>query len=104
MRAWSIRWRRRWSPRRIDIETATYDGRISAPGPASFTYTTNFRTASDDYVYTIDYLAGATANGNGLERAMPSRVTSGGISPTPHCWIAARTPSATSSPQRRAPR
>ena len=47
----------------IDIETATYDGRISAPGPASFTYTRNFATASDDYVYTIDYLAGASANG-----------------------------------------
>jgi hypothetical protein len=47
----------------IDIETAAYDGKISAPGSMSFTYTRAFRTASDDYVYTLDYISSATANG-----------------------------------------
>ncbi len=36
----------------IDIETAKYDGAISAPGSSNFTYTRDFRTAGDDYVYT----------------------------------------------------
>jgi len=47
----------------IDIETAAYDGQISAPGTTGFTYTRNFHTATDDYVYTIDYIASTTANG-----------------------------------------
>lgn len=47
----------------IDIETAVYDGRISAPDMTGFTYTRNFRTAADDYVYTLDYIAATTANG-----------------------------------------
>lgn len=47
----------------IDIETATYDGQISAPGTTGFTYTRNFHTAIDDYVYSIDYIASTTANG-----------------------------------------
>lgn len=47
----------------IDIETAEYDGVISAPTMTGFTYTRNFAAASDDYVYTIDYIAGATPNG-----------------------------------------
>jgi hypothetical protein len=47
----------------IDIETAAYDGQISAPGTTGFTYTRNFHTASDDYVYTLDYIASTTANG-----------------------------------------
>jgi len=48
----------------VDIETAVYDGRISAPGPAGFTYTRNFRNIADDYVYTLDYIAQATPNGS----------------------------------------
>lgn len=48
----------------IDIETARYDGRISAPGQTNFTYTHKFRTATDDYVYAQSYISGATANGN----------------------------------------
>lgn len=48
----------------IDIETAEYSGSISAPGTAGFTYTHDFRTAGDDYVYTLDYISGATANGS----------------------------------------
>jgi hypothetical protein len=47
----------------IDIETAVYDGRISAPNTTGFTVTHLFRTATDDYVHTLDYIANATANG-----------------------------------------
>jgi hypothetical protein len=47
----------------IDIETAVYDGKISAPDTTGFTLTRVFRTAKDDYVYTLDYIAAATANG-----------------------------------------
>jgi hypothetical protein len=47
----------------IDIETAKYDGKISVPGASSFTYTRMFRTASDDYTYVMNYIAGSTANG-----------------------------------------
>jgi hypothetical protein len=47
----------------IDIETAVYDGRISAPDTTGFTYTRNFRTATDDYTYTLDYIAPTTPNG-----------------------------------------
>ena len=47
----------------IDIETAVYDGKISAPDSTGFTLTHLFRTAQDDYVYTLDYIADATANG-----------------------------------------
>lgn len=49
----------------IDIETAAYDGSISAStSTGGFTDTRKFRTASDDYVYTLTYLAAATANGD----------------------------------------
>lgn len=47
----------------IDIETAQYSGQISAPDTTGFTLTRLFRTAKDDYVYTLDYIADATANG-----------------------------------------
>jgi Domain of unknown function (DUF4382)/Domain of unknown function (DUF5666) len=47
----------------IDIETAAYDGTISAPDTAGFTLSRIFRTAKDDYVYTLNYIANATANG-----------------------------------------
>ena len=47
----------------IDIETAAYDGIISAPTTSGFTYTRNFRMPSDDYVYTLDYIGAASANG-----------------------------------------
>jgi hypothetical protein len=48
----------------IDIETAQYSGAISAPGSAGFTYTHDFRTAGDDYVHTMAYIASGTANGS----------------------------------------
>ena len=47
----------------IDIETAAYDGTISAPTMSGFTYTRTFRTPGDDYVYTLDYIGSASANG-----------------------------------------
>jgi hypothetical protein len=47
----------------IDIESARYDGTISAANTTDFTYTRLFRTVTDDYVYTLDYIANATANG-----------------------------------------
>jgi len=47
----------------VDIETATYDGRISAADTMGFTYTRNFATGPDDYSVTLPYIAAATANG-----------------------------------------
>jgi uncharacterized protein DUF4382 len=47
----------------IDIETARFDGNISASTSTGFTYTRNFHTASDDYVVTLDYISNNTANG-----------------------------------------
>jgi Domain of unknown function (DUF4382) len=47
----------------IDIETARYDGAISSPNMAAFTYTHNFLDRNDDYVYTMDYISSQTANG-----------------------------------------
>jgi hypothetical protein len=47
----------------IDIETAAYDGKISAPDTTGFTLTRLFRMVQDDYMYTLKYIANATANG-----------------------------------------
>jgi hypothetical protein len=47
----------------VDIEAAVYDGQISAPDMTGFTDTRNFRTAADDYVYILDYVASTTPNG-----------------------------------------
>jgi hypothetical protein len=47
----------------LDIEIARYDGKVSAAGTTGFTLTRVFRTAADDYVRTLDYIANATANG-----------------------------------------
>ena len=47
----------------VDIETAAYDGRISASNSAGFAYTRHFATLSDDYAVTLDYIANATPNG-----------------------------------------
>jgi len=72
----------------IDIETAAYDGTISAANMTGFTDTRNFKTPSDDYVVTLDYIANATANGTDANGnaitgfrwwnfAYPMQVTSG---------------------------
>ena len=47
----------------IDIETAVYDGKISAADSTGFTLTRMFRTPTDDYVKALDYIANATPNG-----------------------------------------
>ena len=47
----------------IDIETAKYDGTITAPDTTGFTYTRTFRTHADDYSYTLDYISATTPNG-----------------------------------------
>ncbi len=51
----------------IDIETAAYSGTISAPNTTGFTYTRDFRTPGDDYVFTLDYIADASANGTDMK-------------------------------------
>jgi hypothetical protein len=72
----------------IDIETAAYDGSISGSDTTGFTLTRIFRTAKDDYVFTLNYIANATANGtddngNAIDGfkwwnfAYPTLVTSG---------------------------
>jgi hypothetical protein len=49
----------------VDIETAAYSGQISnaLPDGTGFTYTHNYRTATDDYSVTLDYIASTSANG-----------------------------------------
>jgi Domain of unknown function (DUF4382)/Domain of unknown function (DUF5666) len=47
----------------VDIETATYSGRISNATTTGFTYTHDFVRTSDDYVATLNYISAATANG-----------------------------------------
>jgi len=72
----------------VDIETAAYDGKISAADTTGFTYTRKFATVADDYSVTLPYIAAATANGkdaNGnaitgfkwWDFAYPTVVTSG---------------------------
>jgi len=73
----------------IDIETAQYSGAISAPSSAGFTYTRDFRTAGDDYVYKVAYISGNTANGSDAG-GNPIEGTSGGTSPIPRCSPADR--------------
>jgi Domain of unknown function (DUF4382)/Domain of unknown function (DUF5666) len=53
-----------WVAQTIDIETAVYDGKISAPTLSGFTDTRVFRTATDDYSVTLDYLDSSVANGD----------------------------------------
>ena len=47
----------------VDIENAVFSGTISSPTNTAFTYTRNFRTASDDYTINLDYVSGSTPNG-----------------------------------------
>ncbi len=53
-----------WVAQTIDIETAVYDGKISAPTQSGFTDTRVFRTATDDYSVTLSYLDSSVANGD----------------------------------------
>ncbi len=47
----------------VDIESAVFDGRISAATTSDFTHTRHFRTASDNYAVALPYLSSTTANG-----------------------------------------
>lgn len=47
----------------VDIETAAFDGKISGADTIGLTYTRKFKTASDDYNVTLDYISSSTANG-----------------------------------------
>ena len=47
----------------VDIENATYAGRISSAGSTGFTYTHNFARISDDYAVNLSYISASTANG-----------------------------------------
>jgi hypothetical protein len=47
----------------VDIETATYDGRVTAADATGFTQTRQFRNATDDYSYALGYLAADKPNG-----------------------------------------
>jgi len=47
----------------VDIETAAFDGVISAPSSIGFTYMRKFATAADDYTQNLDYISSATNNG-----------------------------------------
>ena len=40
----------------IDIETAVYDGRISAADSTGFTFVRRFVTAADNYTRTLNYI------------------------------------------------
>ncbi len=59
----------------IDIETARFDGTISSSSTSSFTYTHDFRTASDDY--------GSPANPNGITLSYIPDTMANGTSPVP---------------------
>lgn len=47
----------------VDIETASYSGRISNPTTSGFTYVHNFLTATDDYSVDLTYISNSSANG-----------------------------------------
>ena len=47
----------------VDIETAAFDGRISAADTNGFTYTRHFATHADDYTVTLGYISSTSANG-----------------------------------------
>ncbi len=73
----------------VDIETAPYEGKLSAVTTSGFTLSRNFNTASDNYTMPLSYISSSTANGkdpaNGnaitgfkyWDFAYPSVVTSG---------------------------
>jgi Domain of unknown function (DUF4382) len=47
----------------VDIETAAFGGEISNANATGFTYTSAYRTASDDYSLTLPYIAASADNG-----------------------------------------
>lgn len=73
----------------VDIETAPYEGRLSAVSGTGFSLTRSFNTTSDNYTVPLGYISSSTANGkdpvtgNAItgfkywDFAYPSVVTSG---------------------------
>jgi Domain of unknown function (DUF4382) len=72
----------------VDIETASFDGRITNADTLGLSYSRNFRNHGDAYTVTLPYIAATSANGtdsngtviNGFkywEFAYPTLVTSG---------------------------
>jgi hypothetical protein len=55
----------------IDIEIARYDGSISAVNGNTFTYNRKFNTSSDNYSFTLPYIASGTANGSDPSTGAP---------------------------------
>ncbi len=51
----------------VDIETATYSGRISNATLTGFTYTHDFVRPTDDYVASLNYISASTPNGTDAE-------------------------------------
>lgn len=47
----------------VDIETARYDGSISAVNANNFTFTRKFNTATDDYTFALPYISSSSPNG-----------------------------------------
>ena len=47
----------------VDIENATYGGRISGVDDTGFTYTRNFARVSDSYAVNLSYISASTPNG-----------------------------------------
>lgn len=47
----------------VDIETASYSGRISNPTASGFTYVHNFLTPTDDYSVNLTYISNTSPNG-----------------------------------------
>lgn len=52
-----------WVAQSIDIETAPFDGKISAATSTGFTYTRHFASSPDDYVQPLTFIDSSTANG-----------------------------------------
>jgi hypothetical protein len=48
----------------IDIETAAYDGRISASDSTAFTFVRRFATPADNYTRALTYISNTSANGH----------------------------------------
>ena len=55
----------------VDIEIARFDGMVSSPSMANFTYIRNFRDTTDDYTQTLPYISNSTPNGHDPQSGKP---------------------------------
>ena len=100
-RASSTRWPRRSSRKASTSKTAALTPvcHLGAEHDELPLYLRNFRTQTDDYVQTLNYIADASANGTDMSGSPLTVAISGGTSLTPPSSPAGRMPSASSSPQ-----